>query len=199
MRIGYFNRFGRLLKSLIWYNQWMRFLTFIFSVCLFSGVDLFLEATTFVAMTDEDKIKTATRICAVEVAEVKAEPSTRGVRTRAKVMPLECFLDPTDKAFDVVWPGGSLDGSKTTRVMDTPDLQVGSRAVLYLWRRKPTDDFGVVSWRHGVIPLVRSSSSGTYVLARHLQSRPSSLRPSTEKPMSLEAFGAYVKEVRSQP
>ena len=74
---------------------------------------------------------------------------------------IECFKGSENNEFDVIWPGGTLkimDSkgkpiSKIARIPGTPNLKVGQTALLYLWRKDPTDYFTILSWENGVNPI----------------------------------------------
>lgn len=140
------------------------------------------EATTFLASTDEQKMADATQICAVEVIGLSTEnfapsPQARGmIRTKAHVKTMECYKGPEAESFDVVWPGGQIEakdkkGKTITRIASvpgTPQLKKGDRALLYLWRKNPTDAYTVHSWSQGVIPLEFNRERNEYRLSRPL-------------------------------
>jgi len=119
-------------------------------------------------MTEEEKMEAASAICAVEVTAIRSEPFGSSIRTRATVkrvtansQTIECFKGSENNEFDVIWPGGTLkimDSkgkpiSKIARIPGTPNLKVGQTALLYLWRKDPTDYFTILSWENGVNPI----------------------------------------------
>lgn len=127
-----------------------------------------LTATTFITMTEEEKIKVASAICAVEVVSTQTETFASSVRTRAHVRKLhansqtiDCFKGNPDDEFDIVWPGGILKSvdskgkavSQITRIPGTPNLKVGQNLLLYLWKKEAGDLYTILSWENGINPL----------------------------------------------
>ena len=167
-----------------------------------------VNATTFIMKTDDQKIVESTRICAVEVLNVSAyKPKKRifAAMTAAEVKPIECFKDPTSKNFKVIWPGGMAldDNGKETQnkviVPGTPDLTVGQKAVLYLWRESPNSDFVVHSWINGVTNIEWSDSEKDYILKNRADDRPrknlKASRVSGPSDRTLKGFRAKVHAV----
>lgn len=129
---------------------------------LSSTLILPVRATTFIPQSEGKMIRDAQIICATETLDLKFERVTSTVVTKAMVKPLECFKGNLKKEFFVKWPGGSYkqDGKiYHVSVPGTPHLKKGSLAILYLWRSSELDDFTVLSWTNGVVPLTRTATN----------------------------------------
>lgn len=169
---------------------------------------LFIEtasATTFLMMSEEEKMKAASSICAIEVESLVSERYAGAIRTRASVRlikqndeTISCFKGSEPERFDIVWPGGRLtimdkDGkpkSEISRVIGTPNLKKGESYVLYLWRRNPADVPTVLSWMEGVNPLQFDQASREFKLV--------SRRSSGESLGRTAQGGRETKSVRSR-
>lgn len=151
-------------------------------------------ATTFIPKSDSQKVLEAKFICAVDILDLKTERLESTVVTKAKAQPIECFKGKLSKPFYVKWPGGTYTQAGKTyhvAVPGTPNLRKGKPVILYLWRSSEKDDFTILSWVHGVIPLERTSSNELVI--------PKEASTPTNKAPKAESKSAASLNVKSAP
>jgi hypothetical protein len=145
------------------------------------------QASTFIPQTQKQLILESQKICAVEVLEVKSSAIKKTIVTTAKVKSFQCWKG--EKGTDLVrWPGGTVNGKKTY-VPSTPNLKVGQKAVLYLWKASPRDFFSINSWARGVELIEWDAKADDYILLGHGSEKKS------RKKVSLSDFGKKIEEV----
>ncbi len=153
----------------------------------------------FVTSTEGDKIRESTRICAVEVQNIRYEERKKNIVTVADVKPIQCMKDPVTTSFEVVWPGGVLktkdaegkEGVRQARVMGTPQLKAGQKVLLYLWKKDEAASFTVHGWSQGVVGLQWNEKTKVYDFEKPLTE--------SQKTISnLKEFEALVEGVLSK-
>ncbi len=154
-----------------------------------------LIATTFIIKTEEQKILEANRICAVKVLSLKTQQANGIISTVGRVRPIDCFKNPTQSDFDIVWPGGSFEKKDSsgksirykTSVPGTPDLKINQTAVLYLSKSKNADTYMVYGWTQGVTPIFWDQDSQQYLLGKPQSSAKRQKSNTTEMSRDLKA------------
>lgn len=165
-------------------------------------------ATMFIPKSENQMILDAEWICAVTVLELRSVKSESAIITKARVQPIECYKGGSPDPFVVKWPGGVYrQGEKTykTVVAGTPHLQKGESVVLYLWRSNPQDDFTVLSWVNGVIPLekdpvsnklaIRKASTHSFE-SKSKDSKKASSKKTDLKPNSFTSLQTFKEKVQ---
>jgi hypothetical protein len=133
-------------------------------VGVIAAISIVVEATTLEKMTIDQMAQASTDIVQAKILAQRTEQRNGVIYTRSTLMVLNRWKGTASSSVDVSVPGGKLGGFQQT-FPGTPDLQVGTEYVFFLW----TGTSGVtqlVGFSQGVFDYQPTTAGQTATVSR---------------------------------